>query len=107
MKMKILLAAVALMLSILVTGFSLGKRITLVANEDIQVMLLPTGDKAIGVIQAGQTVDVLGCEDMKHYIVPKVQLPDGNMGYVLDGKFHLLRHSAWRLSAGALSFSCS
>jgi hypothetical protein len=105
-KFKKALISVVLVLGALIMGFNFGKRIILIADEDVQVTLLPTGDKAIGTIPAGHGVEVLGCEDLKHYIVPKVRLWDGKDGYVLIGKFHLVRHSAWQFSTGELSFSC-
>jgi hypothetical protein len=101
-----LLIIISLVISMLIFGFSFGQRIVLVAEEDIQVASLPDGDVLLGHINVGQSVEVIECEDLKHYIVPKVRLPDGAEGYILQWKFHLIRHSAWRFGAGPLSFSC-
>lgn len=102
-----LFVTVSLVLSMLIFLFSFGQRIALVAEENIHVTSLPDGGASLGDINVGQSVDVLECEDLKHYIVPKVHLADKGEGYILRGKFHLIRHSAWRFSAGSLSFSCS
>jgi len=106
MEFKKILIFVVIALGASMMGFSFGKRIVLIADEDVQVSLLPNGDNAIGMISAGRKVEVLECEDLKHYIIPKVRLSNGREGYVLVGKFHLVRHSAWEFSSGALSFSC-
>ncbi|MHA6889850.1 hypothetical protein [Ralstonia pseudosolanacearum] len=107
MAIRKLFVTISLVLSILIFWFSFGQRIALVAEEDIQVTSLPDGGASLGYINVGQSVDVLECKDLKHYIVPKVRLPDRAEGYILQGKFHLIRHSAWQFSAGSLSFSCS
>lgn len=86
---------------------SVGERIMLVADEEINVASSLNGDRVVGSIHFGQTVQVLSCKDLKHYIVPKVRLPGGGDGYVMDGKFHLIRSSMWQFKKGPISFSCS
>lgn len=107
MRIGKLLATIAITLAILILGFSSGQRIKLIADEDISVTEMPDGGNLLGTVKEGQAVDVLECEDLKHYIVPKVRLADGIEGYILMGDFHLIRHSAWQFSAGVISFSCS
>lgn len=45
----------------------------------------------IAELQPQQQVKVVRCVDVKHYIIYKVQLPDGRIGFVNDGKYTLLR----------------
>lgn len=45
----------------------------------------------IAQLSAGQTVPVIKCVDVKHYLIYKVRLPDGRDGFVLDGEYTLTR----------------
>lgn len=106
MKIRRLLVAFVLIIGAVLVFFASGKRIVLVADETIPVTLLPTGGNQIAVLSRGTSAGVSECEDLKHYIVPKVQLPDGSSGYVLTGRFHLVRRHAWDMNSGPLSHSC-
>lgn len=43
----------------------------------------------ISELQQNQRVPVLRCVDVKVYLVYKIRLPDGKVGYVNDGKYDL------------------
>ena len=43
-------------------------------------------------LSAGQSVLVAKCVDVKLYLIYKVHLPDGRDGFVLDGKYDLIRN---------------
>ena len=110
---RMFLVGIALALVIAFGVVSFSERITLVADAPIQVMdraiTDPQQTKAIGSIDQGEEVPVLGCEDLKHYIAPEIKLADGKAGYVLVGQFQLKRHSPWSLSppkGAPLVFSC-
>lgn len=71
----------------------------LVADRQLEVYdAIGIGDsprKAIGRIGIGEELLVLRCIDLKHYLVPKVVLQDGRIGYVIEGTFHLQRKLLW------------
>lgn len=46
----------------------------------------------IAQLSAGERVPVTKCLDVKHYLIYKVRLPDGRDGYVLDGKYLLMKN---------------
>lgn len=101
---KIILLASPLLAILLY--FALGQRVSLLATGDIKIISDPGGGVEIGVIYAGQTVPVLRCEDLKHYIVPKVKLANGTEGYVLRGDFKIDRQPSWFSSSAPISFTC-
>ena len=106
-KSKNLLLGGGFILAAALLYFTMGQRVRLLAEEEIKVTVDPHGEKeVVGVIQAGQEVPVLKCEDLKHYIVPKVKLANGAEGYVLKGKFKINRHASWSSSASPISFTC-
>ncbi|MCU7921042.1 MAG: hypothetical protein KZQ95_22185 [Candidatus Thiodiazotropha sp. (ex Epidulcina cf. delphinae)] len=45
----------------------------------------------IAELQPRQQVKVIRCVDVKHYLIYKVRLSDGQIGFVNDGKYTLLR----------------
>jgi hypothetical protein len=100
-------SVVVSMLVVLAIVFSLGRRIILIAENDISVVDFPDAGRVVGIIHKGEIVNVSECEDLKHYIAPKVHLSNGVDGYVLKGDFYLVRRSAWYFSGGMLSYSCS
>jgi hypothetical protein len=50
------------------------------------------GQKAIAKLSSGQSVPVAECVDVKHFLIYKVDLPDGRNGFVLDGHYSLMRN---------------
>ncbi|MFC3285981.1 hypothetical protein [Litchfieldella rifensis] len=46
----------------------------------------------IAELQAQQRVKVVKCIDVKHYLIYKVRLSDGRIGYVIEGEYVLLRN---------------
>lgn len=84
----------------------MGQRIELVAQEELSLYDKAENGQVIAKIQSGEKVEVVACEDLKHYIVPVIRLA-GKAAYVVDGKFHLERKKVWDFDAGPLSFSCS
>jgi hypothetical protein len=83
----------------------LGKRVSLVADEDIRLTADPAGTTYVGVVRSGEEVPVIECADLKHYIVPKVRV--GSLeGYVIVGRFRMKRMPAWTNASIPLSFSC-
>lgn len=46
---------------------------------------------AIAELSAQQGVPVERCIDVKHYLIYRVQLPDGRKGYVNSGDYALIR----------------
>lgn len=47
--------------------------------------------KPIVVLSVQQSVEVVKCVDVKHYLIYKVRLPDGRTGYVNVGDYVLQR----------------
>jgi hypothetical protein len=82
-----------------------GQRITLVAEEELNLYSKAAAGQLIGKAKLGEKLAVVRCEDLKHYIVPIVHI-DGRNAYVVEGKFSLERKEAWKFGAGPLSFSC-
>ena len=69
----------------------------LVAKESVPVystaseaMTWPHPAK-IAEVNAGQSVPVTKCVDVKHYFIYQVLLPDGRVGFALEGEFTLMR----------------
>ena len=57
----------------------------------IDAALASSPEGVIAELQPQQQVKVIRCVDVKHYFIYKVQLPDGRIGFVNDGKYTLLR----------------
>jgi len=63
------------------------------------VLVYETVEKAVAfpkpeftaVLRPEDSVPVVQCIDLKHYIVVEIELPDKTRGYVLDGKYGLTR----------------
>lgn len=88
-------------------GFGFGQRITLVADEAINLQETPEGKKIVVLAPQGARLAVLGCEDDKSLIVPRVELENGAIGFVVYGKFHLERTGLFSGEGKApISFSC-
>ena len=96
---------------VIVAGYLLaGEKITLIPEEPIDLIAEPVADPAkervIGKLQARHSVEVVGCYDMKHYIVPEVRLATRQTAYVITAKFRLERKPTWSTWEGATVFSC-
>ncbi|WP_280154785.1 hypothetical protein [Piscinibacter sp. XHJ-5] len=65
--------------------------VMLVADTAVPVYDIASADPAvrrvIDTIDIGQSVVVVGCTDLKHYLVPEVSLRDGRRGHVIEGDF--------------------
>ncbi len=88
----------------------LGNNVELLATTAVPIGAEPTIDAAsaqkLAILESGTRVDVLSCKDLKHYLVPEVRLPDGRVGYVLDGQFELTKKTPSLALDKAIVFSC-
>ena len=82
-----------------------GQRINVIAKGQVNLYDKPMDGQVIKVLKPGEITPVVGCEDLKHYIVPIV-LIDGRQAYVHEGDYRLDRKSVWELNAGPVSLSC-
>lgn len=82
-----------------------GQRITVIAKGQVNLYDKPIDGQVIKILKPGEMAPVVGCEDLKHYIVPIV-LIDGRRAYVHEGDYRLDRKSVWELNAGLVSLSC-
>lgn len=100
--------ALALMASV---ALLLGENVELLATASVPIGAEPTADpgstRTIAVLEKGTRVDVLSCQDLKHYSVPEVRLPDGRVGYVLGGQFELTKRTPSLAFDKPIVFSCS
>ncbi|WP_395686080.1 hypothetical protein [Caenimonas koreensis] len=107
MAMNTQLKLVCMALALISTFFlgSAGQRISLIADGALVLYDKPMDGAPAGTIAPGATVPVVGCEDLKHYIVPIVVI-NGHEAYVRDGVFRMQRQRVWDFAAGPISFSC-
>ncbi len=65
----------------------------------------PVSAQPVANVSAGETLEVVGCQDIKSYIVPMVKLAGGKIGYVVDGEFEIVKlgYSYLRIPSLALS----
>lgn len=88
----------------------MGEKIVLTTEEEAELVAEAVPDPAkevvIGKLLRGESAEVLGCYDMKHYIVPKVRLANGKTGYLMKARFRLQRRPAWSTFEGSTVFSC-
>ena len=93
-----------------IVGISFGQNIELVAETNLSVSAEPTVGPNSGqpmiILSKGTRVSVLSCTDTKHNIVPRIALPDGRVGYVIDGQFELTRKSLSFAFDKPIVFSC-
>jgi hypothetical protein len=101
---------IALGLLLFIGYVLVGEKITLIPEEQINLIAEPVSDPAkavvVGKLQAEQGVEVVGCYDMKHYIVPKVRLENEQTAYVTEAKFRLERKPAWSTFGESTVISC-
>lgn len=87
-----------------------GKHIQLTALSTVEISAEPTTDpqsaRIIARLAPGASVDVLSCQDLKHYLVPQVRLPDGQTGYIAGGQFELRRSGISLVGNKPIVFSC-
>lgn len=97
MKKRMWLSALVLAcLVVAISGFLSEGRFELLAASPIEVKshLGPDtvkSDRVVATIAVGQSVHVVKCHDLKHYVVPEVRLPDGQSGYVYDGDYKIIK----------------
>jgi hypothetical protein len=90
----------------------IGEKITLIALEPIIVVrglnnaLLGKPENVIATVPVGEHLRVTGCVDTKSYIIPKVRLTDGRVGYVHSGQFNLIREPGWSSMNELNAFGC-
>lgn len=65
--------------------------VSVFATEDDAMNKSPQ-PSVIAQLSAGQSMPVIKCVDVKHYMIHKVRLPDGRDGFVLDGEYMLMRN---------------
>lgn len=82
-----------------------GQRINVIAKGQVNLYDKPMDGQVIKVLKPGEITPVVGCEDLKHYIV-LIVLIDGRRTYVHEGDYRLDRKSVWELNAGPVSLSC-
>lgn len=92
MKKRLCILVLALIPIAGIVVYAAGSRFELIALEAIRVQLelgakQTTIGKSIGVIELGQSVPIVNCHDMKHYVGPEVTLPGGQTGYIYDGQY--------------------
>jgi hypothetical protein len=83
----------------------IGQRINVIAKGYVNLYDKPMDGQVVKVLKPGEITPVVGCEDLKHYIVPIV-LIDGRRAYVHEGDYRLDKKSVWELGAGPVSLSC-
>lgn len=83
----------------------IGQRVTVIAKGPVNLYDKPADGQVIKVLQPDETAPVMGCEDLKNYIVPAVEI-GGRRAYVREGDYRLERRRVWDPSAGPVSFSC-
>jgi len=97
------------MIVVILTGLMLiitGEQIILIAQEDLNIYDKPMNGKVIGILHSNEKISVIGCEDLKHYIIPIVNYSN-RKAYIIEGGFHLERRKLRDFEAGlSLSFSC-
>lgn len=93
------LTIVGLILTLVVSVFYFSKtNLSLVAQEPVSIYesvdsaLAPPPQKIITKLQPQKSVDVIRCIDVKHYLIYEVRLHDGQVGFVNEGKYILLRN---------------
>jgi hypothetical protein len=96
-------ALIFLCVPLLATVF--GERVTLVADEDLNLYSTSSGGKVIKKLNSGGSAKVMACLDLKSYIVPQLRVENETV-FVLEGQFHLVRASVWDFKAGPISFTC-
>lgn len=90
----------------------IGEKITLVTLEPIIVVrdlnssLSGKPENVIATVPVGGHLRVTGCVDTKSYIIPKVRLTDGQIGYVHSGQFNLIREPGWSSMNEPNAFGC-
>lgn len=48
--------------------------------------------KGIATLESNQKLQIIACIDIKSYLIYKVNLLDKNIGYILDGDYHILKN---------------
>jgi len=85
-------------------------RVILISQEDIVVESYPLPDHTrfpnVGKIKSGEKIQVLSCDDLKHYTAVHVRLGNGQEGYVLEGKFRFEFYPFWSSINSPVSYSC-
>jgi hypothetical protein len=82
-----------------------GHRISAIAGSQVNLYDEPIDGRVIKVLRRGDVTAVVGCKDVKHYIVPVV-LVDGQRAYLQEGDYRLVRKAVWEVGDGPISFSC-
>jgi hypothetical protein len=93
------------LLACILAWTSRGQRLNLTARGQVNLYDKPTDGQIIKILKAGESVAVVRCEDLKHYIVPVV-LVDGQRAYAQEGSYRMDRKPFWDLGAGPVSMSC-
>ncbi len=102
LKKKMLISIIIVILLILGIAFSIHRILstngmTLTAEDIVAVyatekeaMTWPHPD-AMATLSSSQSVPVTKCVDVKSYMIIEIRLPDGRSGFVLEGKYKLMR----------------
>lgn len=94
---RLLLSAIAVLLGGLVLTFFQEKNLVLFAKDSVPIYATIEDATAgngvvISEMIAGQHVPLLECIDVKHYLIYKIRMPDGRIGFVNEGSYLLLRY---------------
>lgn len=98
MKMKSLLIGLTITASIAIAFyFHAIKNLSLTAKSMVPVFeteadaIASPSPKTITELLPQQSVEIVRCVDVKHYLIYKVRLPDGRVGFVNMGDYIIMR----------------
>lgn len=99
MKNKLFLVTcfVGLIFATLIIYSSYSENLVLVANgvvnvyESVDVAMAPLPQEPIAKLMPQNRAEVIKTVDVKHYLIYKVRLSDGRVGFVNDGDYILLQ----------------
>jgi hypothetical protein len=83
------------------------QQMELIAEERLDLLASSDGTAHIvGHLESGDRAWVVGCEDIKHYVVIKVKLEQGQVGHLHRGRLHLRRPPASSAWAAPVAWGC-
>jgi hypothetical protein len=105
----IALSALLIFLCTIIFILAIGKKLTLIAQEDIYIVKelknIPSLTNLIGILKKGERAEILDCIDVKSYIVAKIRLLNDEEGYVAQGHFSLEEMPAYSFQQQTIVFS--
>ncbi|RKZ40865.1 MAG: hypothetical protein DRR16_28910 [Candidatus Parabeggiatoa sp. nov. 3] len=58
------------------------------------------------IVKSGKRLNLIDCVNIKHYILPKVQLEDKTEVYVIDGQFKIEHFPIWHTEGNIIFSDC-